>query len=172
MLHTARLRLRRAVMADAPALHQVMRAPAAMRYWSTPPHADLDVTMGWLARSLARDPAHSADYVIVLGDQVIGKVGGDVLPEIGMILHPDHWGKGLATEALRAVIPHIFATYPVDHLTADVDPRNAGSLAVLAGLGFVQTSTATATFLLGEQWCDSIYLTLTKDVWLQRSISA
>ena len=28
----------------------------------------------------------------------------------------------------------------------------------------------TATFLRGTEWCDADYLTLTKDLWLQRSI--
>ena len=170
MLQTARLTLRRAVMADADALHQVMRNPAAMLYWSTLPHADLAMTERWLARSLARNGALSAEFVIVMGDQVIGTAGGDTLPSVGMILHPDHWEKGLATEAMGVVIAHIFATFPVDHLTADVDPRNMASLALLARLGFVPTGRATSTFLLGTEWCDSIYLTLTRDVWLQRSI--
>jgi len=170
MLQTPRLTLRRAVMADAMDLHRVMSNAAAMRYWSTLPHVDLAVTESWLARSLACDPALSAEYVIVLGDQVIGKAGGYVLPEIGMILHPDYWGQGLAAEAMRAVLAHIFATFAADHLTADVDPRNVASLALLARLGFVQTGQAKATFLLGDEWCDSIYLTLARDVWRQRSI--
>lgn len=169
-LTTARLTLRRAKMSDAMALHLVMRNPDAMRYWSTLPHQDLQATQDWLARSLASDPALSAEFVIVLGDQVIGKAGGDALPEVGMILHPDHWGKGIASEAMRAVIAHIFSGYPVDHLTADVDPRNGASLAVLARLGFMQTGQARATFLLGDEWCDSTYLALSRTVWLQRSI--
>src|SRR5688572_14098197 len=30
---------------------------------------------------------------------------------IAYVLHPDHWGRGYATEAVRAVLPHLFATY-------------------------------------------------------------
>ena len=172
ILHTARLTLRRPALADAVALHLVMSNPAAMRYWSTLPHADMAVTDAWLTRSLARDAALSAEFVIVLDNQVIGTAGGYVLPSVGMILHPDHWGKGLATEAMGAVIAHIFATFPADHLTADVDPRNAASLKLLARLGFEQTSSAKATFLLGEDWCDSVYLTLMQKDWLQRSIGS
>lgn len=167
-LRTARLTLRRPALADAPALHRVMGNPAAMRYWSTLPHVGLSVTEAWLARSLTRDAALSAEFVIVLDNQVIGTAGGYVLPSVGMILHPDHWGKGLGTEAMIAVIAHIFATFAVNHLNADVDPRNVASLKLLTRLGFVQTGTATATFLLGEEWCDSIYLTLTRSDWANR----
>ena len=45
-------------------------------------------------------------------------------------------------------------------LTADVDPRNAASLGLLQRLGFAETGTAKNTFLLGEEWCDSVYLRL------------
>ncbi len=97
---------------------------------------------------------------MVLDGRAIGTAGGDALPEIGFILHPDHWGKGLAVEAMAAVIAHIFATQPVAALTADVDPRNAASLRLLERLGFVVSGRAQRTFLLGDEWCDSVYLRL------------
>lgn len=40
-LVTPRLKLRRARPDDLLAMHAVLSNPAAMRYWSTPPHADL-----------------------------------------------------------------------------------------------------------------------------------
>ena len=43
-------------------------------------------------------------------------------------------------------------------LTADVDPRNAASLALLRRHGFVETGRAAATWQIGDEWCDSIYL--------------
>ena len=82
--------MRRWVKADPQALHHVMRNPAAMRYWSNLAHTDLALKEGRLARSLVRDPAQSAEFVIVLGDQIICIAGGNTLPEVGMILHPDH----------------------------------------------------------------------------------
>ena len=45
-------------------------------------------------------------------------------PEVGFLLHPDCWGKGLGREAMTAVIDHLFATHPLPHLTAEADPRN------------------------------------------------
>lgn len=81
-------------------------------------------------------------------------------PEFGLILHPDDWGRGFASEAARAFIDYTFKTLGAPELTADVDPRNAASLKVLVKLGFVVTGTAEKTFLLGEEWCDSVYLRL------------
>lgn len=157
---TPRLRLRRATAADAEALHAVFTEPAAMRYWSSLPHTDLQQTRGWLDGMIGSPPELSDDFIVECGGRVIGKAGCWRLPDIGYILHPDYWGQGLATEALTAVIGHVFATRDLDAIKADVDPRNAGSLKLLARLGFVETHRAQRTWLVGEAWCDSVYLAL------------
>ena len=157
---TPRLRLRRARAADVDGLHAVFSNPAAMRYWSTPPHADLGQTREWLDGMIGAAPDVSDDFVVEFQGQVIGKAGCWKLPEIGYILHPDCWGQGLATEALSAVIDHVFATRDIDAIKADVDPRNEGSLRLLARLDFVETHRAERTWHVGDEWCDSVYLAL------------
>jgi len=58
-----------------------------------------------------------------------------------------------------AVIAHLETAWPgLPALTADVDPRNAASLRLLARLGFVETGRAQRTFRWRDEWCDSIYL--------------
>ncbi len=157
---TPRLRLRRARPEDATDLYAVFSDPRAMRYWSTPPHAELGETERWLGSMVGADPTGSDDFIVELDGRAIGKAGAWRLPEIGFILHPDAWGRGLAHEALSAVVGHLFATRPLDALTADVDPRNAPSLRLLARLGFVETGRAERTWRVGEDWCDSVYRTL------------
>jgi [ribosomal protein S5]-alanine N-acetyltransferase len=159
-LLTPRLRLRRARSDDLEALHAVLSDPVAMRYWSTPPHRDLGETRDWLAAMIAASPQESDDFVVEHGGGVIGKAGCWRLPEIGFILRPDHWGRGLAREALGAVIARVFATFPIPAIEADVDPRNHASLRLLKGLGFGETGRAARTWKVGEEWCDSIYLAL------------
>ena len=80
------------------------------------------------------------------------------MPEIGFVLHPDFWGKGLAHEAVGAAIEHVLATFPIAAIIADVDPRNAASLRLLTRLGFVETGRAVRTMQVGEESCDSVYL--------------
>jgi len=82
------------------------------------------------------------------------------LPEIGYILHPDHWGHGYATEAMQTLIAHLWANTDWPALTADIDPQNLASLRVLQKLGFVETGRAARTFCLGGVWTDSLYLSL------------
>lgn len=159
-IRTERLLLRRPRADDLDAMFAIMSDPRAMRYWSTLPHADRDVTRPWLDRMIADNAAGGEDFVIEFEGGVVGKVGAGRLPEFGFILDPGYWGRGFATEASAAFIDFAFATTSITELTADVDPRNAASLRVLAKLGFVETGRAERTFLLGEEWCDSIYLAL------------
>jgi len=90
----------------------------------------------------------------------IGKVGCFALPEIGFNLAREHWGQGLASEALGAFLDRRRAMDEPRRLVADVDPRNARSLALLGRHGFVETGRAAGTWRIGNELCDSVYLAL------------
>jgi RimJ/RimL family protein N-acetyltransferase len=160
MLRTKRLILRRAVGSDLAELHAVFSDPRAMRYWTRPAYDDIALTKDMLNTLLV--PDGSDEFVIERDGQVIGKCGAWRLPEVGFILHPDHFGQGVMTEAMRALIPHLFAAHPVAALTAEADPRNIACLALLTKLGFVETHRAERTMQWGDEWCDSVYLALAR----------
>jgi len=167
---TERLLLRRPHLDDLEAVFEIMSNPAAMRYWSTLPHADRDVTRTWLEKKLARNAEGGHDYFIEHQGRVIGEVGAGRLPDFGFMIHPDCWGQGFATEASTAFIRYAFTETPATDLRADVDPRNKASLHVLHKLRFIQTGTAERTFLLGQEWCDSIYLALPRPAGVLASV--
>lgn len=160
VIETARLTLRRARRDDFDAIYSVMSDARAMRYWSTLPHESRAVTEPWFeAQFFSDDPARD-EWIIDLGGRAVGFIGFWKRPEFGFMLAPDSWGQGLATEAAGAFVAYAFDAYPIDAVTADVDPRNAASLGVLKKLGFVETGRAERTFRIGEEWCDSVYLAL------------
>ncbi|UXN72918.1 GNAT family N-acetyltransferase [Devosia sp. A8/3-2] len=161
-LRSERLLLRRPLASDLEAMFAIMSDPQAMRYWSTLPHADREVTRRWLDKMLERTANGGEDFIMVLDGKAIGTVGAGRLPDFGFMLRRDCWGRGLATEASRAFIAYAFADTAATHLDADVDPRNAASLSVLGKLGFIETGRARNTFLLGDEWCHSVYLRLTR----------
>jgi len=158
-IRTARLVLRRARLEDVDAIHAIMSDARAMRYWSSLPHASREVTAAWMEEMLVEAPDRDL-FVVERDGQVIGRLGVWKFPEVGYIFHPDSWGQGLGYEAVSAFVDHCFARPEVTELTADVDPRNQASLKLLQRLGFVVTGTAENTFLIGDEWCHSIYLTL------------
>jgi len=163
VLHSERLVLRPPVWADLAAIHDIMRRSEAMRYWSTLPHPDLETSRKWLGAAINQGPENgleNTDFFIELEGRLIGKAGAWDMPEIGFLLHPDFWRKGIIREAMQVIIPHLFAKTDVAELTADVDPRNTASLALLASLDFKETHRANNTVQLGDEWCDSIYYSL------------
>lgn len=165
IVRTERLLMRRAEVRDLGPMHAVLSNPEAMRYWSTPPHATLHQSREWIKAMMASPEDESDDFVVEHEGRVIGKAGFWRLPEIGYIFHPDSWGRGLGFECLSALIDRVFLRSSFNSLLADVDPRNAASLRLLAKLGFIETRRAQATILVGEQWCDSIYLELGRESW-------
>lgn len=64
MIRTERLVLRRVREDDLADLHEVMRHPKAMAYWSTVPHPDLATTARWLDHLLVVDPAGSVEFIV------------------------------------------------------------------------------------------------------------
>lgn len=167
MILTPRLKLRSARADDLADLHAVLSDPIATTWWSTPPHADLAETEAWLASMMANGDQHP-DFVIERDGVVIGKAGFYALPEIGYILHRDHWGHGFASEAATAVIDHVFVTTDLDELTADVDPDNAASIRLLERLGFVRTGYAERTWCIAGDWKNSFYYGLSRSDWSAR----
>lgn len=165
VIHTPRLVLRPARADDAEAMFAVMSDPPAMRYWSTPPHADLAQTRDFLAAMMAIPDGEGEDFIVEYQGRAIGKAGLYRFPDIGYILAREHWGKGLAKEALTAVIARAFAAHGLPRITADVDPRNAASLGLLERLGFARTGYRVRSWLVADEWCDSVDLTLERAVW-------
>ena len=67
----------------------------------------------------------------------IGSLGVIREGEVGYIVHPKAWGKGVAPEALVAFLPTYFEKYStVEKLTGHVDSENVRSQRVLIRLGF------------------------------------
>jgi len=160
-IRTPRLTLRTARPDDLEEMHAVLSDPRATRWWSTPPHGTLDQTRAWLDGMIANGPDHP-DFVVELDGRVIGKAGFYEMPDVGYILHPDVWGRGLALEAVGAVIDHVFRSRDVETLTADVDPENAASIRLLERLGFVRTGSGERTWNVGGEWKDSLYYALSR----------
>ena len=159
-IRTARLLLRPASPRDLDAIQAILSDPNATEFWSTLPHSDMAQTEAWLSSMLAIEPHEGEDFVIERDGQVIGKAGFYRFPEIGFILHPREWGKGYAREALQAILDRAFTVHRLPAVEADVDPRNAGCLRLLEGLGFERTGHASNTWNIGGKWYDSVYLGL------------
>ena len=68
--------------------------------------------------------------------------------ELGYDLHPDVWGRGLATEAARATVRLALGPLGIDRVIAVVKPNHVASRRVLEKTGLTQTGEREA---YGEQ---------------------
>lgn len=159
-IETERLLLRRGTMDDLAAFHSILSNPQATEFWSTPPHSYIEQSREWLQSMIDILPAEGEDFVVEHQGSVIGKAGFFRFPEIGFILHPLAWGLGFAEEAVRPLLKRAFHVHRLEAVEADVDPKNAASLRLLAKLGFIEIGRRERTWLIGDQWCDSVDLRL------------
>lgn len=164
-IRTERLLLRPAMPDDLGPMHEILSDARALAYWSTPPHAAIDQTRDWLAGMISIPEGEGEDFIVEHDGRVIGKAGLYRFPEVGYVFHPEFWGRGFAREALAPVLDRAFDVHGVAGVEADVDPRNIASLRLLDRLGFQETRRQARTWLVGETWCDSVYLRLEPDNW-------
>lgn len=74
-----------------------------------------------------------------IGDLCFKGLSDDGSVEIGYGLFPEYWGKGYATEAVKAVTAWAAAQTGVIKIEAETDAGNIASQKVLARCGFVPT---------------------------------
>ena len=67
---------------------------------------------------------------------------GDI--EVGYILKPSAWGRGVATEVCRRLLKFAFEETPLDEVVAVTDPENAASQNVLTKSGLTYEGTRRA----------------------------
>ncbi|HEX6729006.1 MAG TPA: GNAT family N-acetyltransferase [Pyrinomonadaceae bacterium] len=97
----------------------------------------------WLESVIGRVP--ETNFAIASVDnEAVGGIGFILQPdvgyrsaEIGYWLGEDHWGRGLATEAVRAITDHAFAHHDICRIYAHVFEWNAASARVLEKVGYV-----------------------------------
>ncbi len=83
-----------------------------------------------------------ACFLITFGNALVGACGIDPredAPEIGYWLGARYWGRGFATEAVRAVIDHAFGELQHDALQAGARVSNPASRRVLEKCAFQWT---------------------------------
>jgi [ribosomal protein S5]-alanine N-acetyltransferase len=133
-------RLRPLRMEDAEALFPAFSDAAVMRYWSGAPHADVIETRADVAWWLETNP--DAAFAIEDPDgAVAGRCGlyrvRDGVREVGVLLHPDYVGKGIASAAVRSLCGFGFSVLGLHRIVADIDPDNVASIRLFEACGFV-----------------------------------
>ncbi len=91
--------------------------------------------------------------------------------EIGWSMHPDHTGRGYATEAATAVLDLAFSTIGLHRVHAELDPRNHASVAMCRRLGLREEAHFVQDVWFKGDWADTGVHAILRDEWIGRSSS-
>jgi len=178
---TERLTLRVLEPADAETVHAYRSDPAVSRYQSWIPASAAEVRsfIAGLAEIGPDTPGRWFQLGIVLraSGALIGDCGIHVSAaepreaEVGISLAPAFHGRGLATEALRALLGFLFDGLGKHRVYGSLDPRNAASLALLLRVGMRREAHFVESLWFKGAWADDVVCAMLKREWDGRSNS-
>jgi RimJ/RimL family protein N-acetyltransferase len=149
-LETKRLWLRWLRAADADEITRFASLPATAQMTAAIPHPYPPGEAERFIFKSRADNASSRSLVLAITRKraaqhpigVISATGsGRDEVELGYLLAPEFWGRGLATEATTALVDAVFALSPVGCIVANVRVINVASRRVLEKCGFAYIDT-------------------------------
>ncbi len=170
VLKTERLLLRSIVPGDAPELFFLRTDVQVLRFLDRDPMGSLDETNTFIEKIL--DSQHKNEsilWVICLKEDpgtMIGTVGywrvtkEHYRAEIGYLLHPRFWNKGIMKEAVKAAVQYAFTQTEIHSIEANINPANAPSASLLKSCGFEQEAYFKENYYYNGSFGDSMIFSL------------
>jgi RimJ/RimL family protein N-acetyltransferase len=149
VLETERLFLRAPKLDDAKVIARLANNRKIAEMTSLIPHPyGVDDARTWIeslsegGRGWTFAVTAKAEGGAFIGACGYGRRPDDEEPEIGYWIGEPYWGRGYATEAVRAVIDHLFSVTDLDALAAGCRVTNLASRRVIEKCGFQWTGAA------------------------------
>lgn len=142
LLETARLALRPVAANDIGFAAELFARPELTAHRPDPRPDSRDAVVARLEADGAHWAQHGFGRWLLSADGVPVGLGGLTVKEgvdglnLSYHLHPDHWGKGYATEFARTALDVAFGPLQAPRVVGLVRPANPASRAVLERLGF------------------------------------
>lgn len=164
-LQTDRLILRSYVPSDAPALFAMRTNEEVMRYIDRERPKDIDAIELMITQMIAAyQQQKSLVWAIALKENpalMIGSIGyyrtdfGNYRAEIGYMLMPDFWRKGIIAECLQKTITFGFEEMGLHSISANINPDNEASRQILLKHGFVKEAYFKENYFFNGQFLDT-----------------
>jgi ribosomal-protein-alanine N-acetyltransferase len=146
-LETQRLRLRLMHSCDAETLFKFRTDPGVMRFMDTAPLKSLRGALDMInlsSRNFIEQgiPLWAIELKEDKEQRMIGYAGyiqrkqAHFRAETGYVLDPAYWGKGIMSEAFRAVLDYGFENMELHSVEASVNPDNKASIKLLEQFNF------------------------------------
>jgi ribosomal-protein-alanine N-acetyltransferase len=143
-LTTSRLTLRRMMVLDTDDMYEYAGRPDVTKYLTWLPHPDREYTREYLQYLGNRYAAGMFyDWAVIYEPdcKMVGTCGftsfncSSDSAEVGYVLNPDYWGKGIATEALSRVLEFGFEELGLHRIEAKFIEGNDRSRRVMEKVG-------------------------------------
>lgn len=145
-VHTERLLLRPFEAGDLDALHSWQSRPDVARYLYWEARSRQEAAEALVKKVATTWPEEEGDVVSLAVQRLdTGEVIGDVnlewlsqehqQGEFGFVFHPDHHGKGYASEAAKALLRLGFDNLGLHRIIGRCDARNTGSFTLMERIG-------------------------------------
>ncbi|MGF1426243.1 GNAT family N-acetyltransferase [Kitasatospora sp. LaBMicrA B282] len=165
--------LHRIEPADWTAVHSWAARPEVCRHQPWGPNTE-EQSRQFVEQAVAAwaaDPQERYAFLARLGPVPVGM--GELLVrsrrarqgEIAYLVHPDHWGAGIATAIGRLLLAHGFDRLGLHRVFGTCDPRNVGSARVLRKLGLVHEGRLRDADLLRDGWRDTEVFGILEEEW-------
>lgn len=167
VIETNRLILRTLIPSDVSALKEWMPDKSIYTYWGKGP-GKTDKNPELLFQKEEK-PTKSFHLGIVLKeeDKVIGDfwlylIENDRMAKVAIRVAKDYQGRGIASEALKAMIKFSFTKTELQRIWTDVDIRNLASIKLLEKCGFRREGHIRQGKMVNT-WCDYYIYGLLRD---------
>lgn len=175
-IETRRLVLRPFAETDLDAIHLYHRREDVARYqfWEPRSREELAAKLSDWSRRTGLD-GHGEAVALVVQRKEGMEIIGDIFlalrdraarqGEIGYSFHPDHHGRGYASEAVGALLALGFATYGLHRIYGRCDARNRGSFRLMERLGMRREAHFREHALFKGGWDEEFVYAILEDEW-------
>jgi [ribosomal protein S5]-alanine N-acetyltransferase len=170
---TERLVLRQVLPNDAEQMHILRSDDSTMKFLDRPRSKSVEDAHALIKKmdeAQKNNEGITWTITIIGDDRLIGTIGiwridkENHRGEIGYMIFPDHWKKGIMTEATTAVLKFGFEKLNLHSIEANLNPENIASVKLIEKLGFRKEAHFTENYFFEGKFLDSlIYSKLNPD---------
>jgi ribosomal-protein-alanine N-acetyltransferase len=165
-LQTERLILRRIIKEDAAEVFFLRSDETVLQFIGKEPATTIKETEDFIKKT--NDAIETGDSILwgialkenpakLIGTICYWKIQKEhYRAEMGYVLHPDHWRKGIMKETMLKIIDYGFHAMKLHSIEARIDAGNAASAAILESTGFLKAGCLKEDFYFRGKFLNTV----------------